>query len=227
MEESEMDKKIDKWQQEGGIGTAGYRSEAANRILAGFLFKANERARAGLGTVSVAELLPARAFPDTRQVVERWVVARFAAKVNALGSLSQASPALQARLLEEVKAVARYVDGSREAGLASGYDRRVLYEDPGRWSLAAIILRPGQETHPHDHDGWGCAATVQGVERDRRFVHDASGNLVLRGERDYPPGSGYLFDPVDVHQPFGADPRRVTVALHFLAHGSHAERQRE
>jgi predicted metal-dependent enzyme (double-stranded beta helix superfamily) len=100
----------------------------------------------------------------------------------------------------------------------------VLYEEPERWSLAAIILRPGQQTHPHDHGGWGCAVTVKGVERDRRFVHDESGRLALRSELDYPPGTGYIFDAVDVHQPFGADPRRVTVALHFLVHQSHAER---
>jgi len=154
---------------------------------------------------------------------ERAVVARFVARVNALGPLSQASPALQARLLAEVKTVARRIDGSAEAGAASGYDRRVLHDDPASWSLVAISLRPGQQTHPHDHGGWGCAVTVQGVERDRRFVHDASGNLVLSGERDYPPGTGYVFDAADVHQPVGADPRRVTVALHFLVHESHAD----
>jgi predicted metal-dependent enzyme (double-stranded beta helix superfamily) len=155
--------------------------------------------------------------------IEGAVIACFAARVNALGPLSEASPMLKAHLLEEVKTVARHVDGSTEAGSASGYDRRVLYEDPDHWSLAAIILRPGQQTHPHDHGGWGCAATVQGVERNRLFVHDASGNLVLIDEHDYPPGSGYVFDAVDVHQPVGADPRRVTVALHFLVHERHAE----
>jgi predicted metal-dependent enzyme (double-stranded beta helix superfamily) len=165
----------------------------------------------------------ARAFADKRQVEERAAVARFTARVNALGPLSHASSALQARLLEEVKTVARHIDGSGEAGVASGYDRRVLYEDSDRWSLAAIILRPGQQTHPHDHGGWGCAVTVQGVERNRWFVHDASGNLVLSSERDYPPGTGYVFDAADIHQPVGADPRRVTVALHFLVHESHAE----
>jgi predicted metal-dependent enzyme (double-stranded beta helix superfamily) len=229
MEEREMDNNRGRLHQEGNIGTAVYRRELAHRLPAGVRFEAGKIARARLGaSVGVAQLQPARAFPGTRQaVVERAVVARFVARVNALGSLSPASPALQARLLEEVKAVAQRIDGSSEAGLASGYDRRVLYEDPGHWSLAAIILRPGQETHPHDHDGWGCAATVQGVERDRRFVHGASGNLVLSGERDYPPGSGYIFDPVDIHQPLGADPRRVTVALHFLVNGSHTEEQRE
>jgi predicted metal-dependent enzyme (double-stranded beta helix superfamily) len=157
------------------------------------------------------------------RLYERAVVERFVARVDALGPLSQATAALQARLLAEVKIIAQHVDGSSEAGSASGYVRRVLYEVPGCWSLAAIILRPGQQTHPHNHSGWGCAATVQGVERDRRFVHGTSGKLVMTGERDYPPGTGYVFDATDIHQPVGADPRRVTVALHFLVQESHAE----
>jgi predicted metal-dependent enzyme (double-stranded beta helix superfamily) len=151
---------------------------------------------------------------------ENAVVARFVARVNALGPLSQASFLLQTRVLEEVKAVARGINTSNESGAASasGYGRRVLYEVPGKWSLAAIMLRPEQRTELHDHGGWGCAVTVQGIERDRRFVQDASGNVLLNGERDYLPGSGYIFDPTDVHQPIGADPWRVTVALHFLVH---------
>jgi predicted metal-dependent enzyme (double-stranded beta helix superfamily) len=169
----------------------------------------------------------ARTFPRQRQMWdEAAVVARFVARVNALGPLSPASPSLQARLLEEVKTVARYIDGSAETGVAdkrsAGYDRRVLHDDPEGWSLAAIILRPGQRTDEHDHGGWGCAATVQGVERDRRFVHAPSGNLMLIGERDYPPGTGYVFDAADIHQPVGADPLRVTVALHFLVEEGHA-----
>jgi predicted metal-dependent enzyme (double-stranded beta helix superfamily) len=152
------------------------------------------------------------------QVDEGEVVALFTARVNALGPLSHPSPKLQARLLEEVKIVARQVDVSNETGCSSAYDRRVLHEDPDRWSLAAIILRPGQQTHPHDHGGWGCAVTLQGVERSRGFVRDAAGELVLSSERDYPPGTGYIFDATEIHQPVGADPRRVTVALHFLVH---------
>lgn len=159
---------------------------------------------------------------------EQLAVARFAARVNAISSLSQASWALQARLLEEVRIVARHIDAGGEKGKASGYDRRVLYEDPSRWSLAAIIMRPGQKTERHDHGGWGCAVTVQGVERDRRFVkvlsidREEPDDLVLDFERNYPPFTGYIFDPKDVHQPLGADPQGVTVALHFLVHeGAH------
>jgi predicted metal-dependent enzyme (double-stranded beta helix superfamily) len=155
------------------------------------------------------------------QVAEEVLMARFAGWVNALGPLSQDSPALRMRLLEEIKTIARFVDSSNETGSRSGYGRRLLCEEPGSWSLAAIILRPGQQTRPHNHDGWGCAVTVQGVERDRRFIHDEAGNLVLSGERDYPLGTGYIFDAADIHQPFGADPRQVTVSLHFLVHGSY------
>jgi hypothetical protein len=42
------------------------------------------------------------------------------------------------------------------------------------------------------------------------------GNPVLEKERDYPRGTGYVFDVDDIHQPIGADPQQVTVALHFL-----------
>jgi hypothetical protein len=225
MEKSAMDKNIGQLHPESSMGTTVYRSELTHRLPAGVPSAAGDIAHHTLGAaVGVAELLAAPAFPNMRQVwEERALVARFVARVKALGPLSQASPALQARLLEEVKTVARRIDGRAEAGVASGYDRRVLYEDPDHWSLAAIILRPGQHTHPHDHGGWGCAGTVQGIERDRRFVHDASGALVLSGERDYPPGTGYVFDAADVHQPVGADPRRVTVALHFLVHESQVE----
>jgi predicted metal-dependent enzyme (double-stranded beta helix superfamily) len=164
---------------------------------------------------------------DRQKENERAVVARFVARLDELGPLPEASIAVQVRLLQEVKDVALHLDASTEAGAPSGYDRRVLYEETDRWSLAAIILRPGQHTHAHDHGGWGCAVTVQGIERDRRFVHDASGNLVLTGERDYPRGTGYVFDPTDVHQPVGVDPSRVTVSLHFLVHDTWGNRVAE
>ncbi|MDQ5825354.1 MAG: hypothetical protein M3441_14270 [Chloroflexota bacterium] len=155
-----------------------------------------------------------------RPLEESIVVAQFATRLNALGHLSHASLAVQARILEEVKTVARHVNAGAEAGTPSCYGRRVLHEVPGLWSLAAIIFRPGQQTELHDHGGWGCAVTVQGVERDRRFVRDASGNLVLSAQRDYPQGAGYVFSAVDLHQPIGADPQRLTIALHFLVHDS-------
>lgn len=146
---------------------------------------------------------------------ESAIVAGFADRINALGRLAHPSPVIQARIFDEVRRIARRMDMSREKGSSAEFVRRVLYEDT-RWSLAAIILRPGQDIYAHDHGGWGCAVTVHGIERDRRFRHDEQGKLMLASERDYSAGMGYMFDPEDVHQPVGAHPHRATVALHFL-----------
>lgn len=146
---------------------------------------------------------------------EHAIVASFASRINSMGRLAHPTLALQARLFDEVRRIARRLDLSREKGSPTEFVRRALYED-SRWSLAVIILQPGQEIYTHDHGGWGCAVTVHGIERDRRFAHNDTGELVLVSERDYSTGMGYTFDPEDVHQPVGAHPQRATVALHFL-----------
>lgn len=158
--------------------------------------------------------------PNAQAEDEQLVVERFASRINSLGPLTLAPAWLQARVLEEVRVVARSIDVSAEMGPITGYGRRVLYEEPEQWSLAAIILRPGRHTHPHDHGGWGCAVTVQGVERDCRFTPGDAGELQFTGQRDYPPGWGYVFDVADVHQPVGVAPLEVTVSLHFLVYNS-------
>jgi hypothetical protein len=152
-------------------------------------------------------------------------VDRLIAQFGQLGSPA-ASPTEQARSLTIVKAVAERLDPSGCPGRESGYARCVISEDPAGWSLAAIVLQPGQSTPAHDHGGWGGAVTLQGIERDLRFGIDGAGDSKLLGEREYPSGTGYTFSPDDVHQPVGADPNGVTVALHFLASSSAGHKQR-
>jgi predicted metal-dependent enzyme (double-stranded beta helix superfamily) len=156
---------------------------------------------------------------------ERAAVETFAARVNALGDLHHASSATRLRVLEMVREIATVIDISSCIASPRSYGRRVLLDDPSGWNLSAITLRNGQETEAHDHDGWGCVATAQGIERDRRYRLDEACNLLLISERDYPVRGGYVFDFFDIHQPAGADPRRLTVALHFLVH-RHAIAQR-
>jgi hypothetical protein len=151
-------------------------------------------------------------------VVERRAVAAFAVSVNALGDLRRASVWARREVMGALRALVPVIDRAACVAPPNRYGRRVLWEDPSGWSLAAISLRYGQQTEAHDHDGWGGAVTVQGIERDRRFRPDATGGLRPLGERDYPPGAGYLFDPSDVHQPIGADPHQLTIALHLLVH---------
>jgi predicted metal-dependent enzyme (double-stranded beta helix superfamily) len=150
---------------------------------------------------------------------------RVVARINALGPPDELTPEGRERVLTAVKAIAERLDVDDCAGESTGYGRCLLHEDPAGWSLAAIALRPGQTTPIHDHGGWGGAVTVRGVERDRRFVADHRGGFQLVAERDYPAGTGYLFDPAAIHQPVGADPKSVTVALHFLVHPSSARPQ--
>lgn len=152
---------------------------------------------------------------EWRERNERAAVDRLARELSGISTYSDAPLETRERILRAVAAVARHVDLGRTGAAADRYGRRVLREEPTGWSLAAVTLRYGQATEAHDHNGWGCAVTVQGIERDRRFVLE-DGGLVLIGEQDYAAGEGYLFDMADIHQPVGADPDRETVALHFL-----------
>ena len=164
-------------------------------------------------------LLTGRAGAAWRARRERGAVARFAAEVEALVIGAAVPESMRARVLEAVKTVAGSLDLGCCAPNAFGYGRRALREEPGRWSLAAISFRPGQATTPHDHDGWGCAVVVRGLERERRFAPGPGGQLVLVAERDFAPGESYSFDPEEIHQPVAIVPDRVTVSLHFLLHG--------
>jgi predicted metal-dependent enzyme (double-stranded beta helix superfamily) len=154
---------------------------------------------------------PPSATPELR------AVAAFAVAVDALGELRNAPTLTRLAVLGALQSLAPAIDLSACEASPDRYGRRVLADRPA-WSLAAITLRDGQETEPHDHGGWGGVVTVRGIERDRRYRAEA-GELVLVAERDYLPGTGYVFDPADIHQPVGADPRGVTVALHFLVLG--------
>jgi predicted metal-dependent enzyme (double-stranded beta helix superfamily) len=168
------------------------------------------------GTALLARPLGAGQDPD---------LARFAARVNALAPHEHTPPAGRDRVLAAVEAIAARLDPTGCEGEETGYGRCVLHDDPAGWSLAAIALRPGQAIPPHDHAAWGGAVTVQGTERNRRFSADQPGGLALLDERDYPAGTGYVFDPVDVHEPVGADSAGVTVSLHFLVDPKHRRYQ--
>jgi len=149
------------------------------------------------------------------------ILDQFVADVNALLPDEDTPHSRRTRVLDAVSSVAERLDPSGCAGDENDYGRCVLHDDPAGWSLAAIALRPGQTIPPHDHAAWGGAVTVQGTERNRLFAGDEAGRLSLVAERDYPAGTGYVFDRVDVHEPVGADPAAVTVSLHFLVHPAH------
>lgn len=151
----------------------------------------------------------------------------FAAQIDQMCRCVNASLPERQRVLAALRIFARQVTltADERGPVEEGYIARTIYEDPAGWSLAAVVLRPGQRTPPHDHESWGCAATVQGIERNRRFTGRCPDALTLLDENDAPAGEGYLFEQRDIHQAVGADPERVTISLHFLVRGLHPERQ--
>jgi predicted metal-dependent enzyme (double-stranded beta helix superfamily) len=148
------------------------------------------------------------------------------AHINRLGITANASAAVQAETLASLRVLARTVALPATDTIPEDrrYIARSLHRDPAGWSLAAIVFVPGQATLPHDHEAWGCAATVRGIERVRSYRNPAGSRLLLCAERDVPAGNGYIFDREEIHQVIGADRHAPTVALHLLVQGTAHDR---
>lgn len=104
------------------------------------------------------------------------------------------------------------------------YGVHCLHDDPAGWTIATIVLAGGGATSPHDHESWGAAATVLGVERNVRFAGRCPDRLRPIDTQLSPLGSGYVFDAGDIHQASDAT-GRLTVSVHLLIQGDHHSRQ--
>lgn len=156
-------------------------------------------------------------------------LARFVAHINRLPLAAGAAIAVRTEALTSLRAFARHVclEPTDIAPNASRYIARPLHRDPAGWSLAVVVLTPGQATLPHDHEAWGCATTLRGIERVRRFTPATRRTLALIEEREVPCGDGYTFDRDEIHQVIGADGRHPTIALHVLVQGTARDRARQ
>jgi len=152
----------------------------------------------------------------------------FCDRIRQLGLCEDAPPEMQERTLGLLRELASAIKLTEEQckPASEGYITRLLHSDPAGWSVALVVLEYGQQTPPHDHASWGCAATVQGIERNRWFAGSCPDALRLLGEHEVPVGQGYLFSGEAIHQAIGADPECVTLSLHFLTRGLHSDRQR-
>jgi predicted metal-dependent enzyme (double-stranded beta helix superfamily) len=154
---------------------------------------------------------------------------RFVAHINRLPIAAGAAIAVQTETLTTLRAFARHVSLAHTdiAPNAARYIARPLHRDPAGWSLAVVVLTPGQATLPHDHEAWGCATTVQGIEQVRRFTPHSRRTLDLIEEREVLRGEGYTFDRDEIHQVIGADACHPTIALHLLVQGTALDRARQ
>jgi 3-mercaptopropionate dioxygenase len=74
-----------------------------------------------------------------------------------------------------------------------GYRQHLVYVHPqGRYSLVALVWRPGQETPIHDHRCWCVVGVLEGEEEERRYrlvEHDGDHVLLQTGTEQHGPGS--------------------------------------
>ncbi|GAC1575073.1 MAG: hypothetical protein NVS3B18_08740 [Candidatus Dormibacteria bacterium] len=116
----------------------------------------------------------------------------------------------------EVLAVPEFVRGE--------YSVACLHDDPTGWGLAAVILPARGCTPPHDHESWGAAVTVTGIERNVRFRGTCPDALEEIDAQLAPRGGGYLFPSGDIHQ--ACDGGGLgSVSLHLLTAGGSEGRQ--
>ncbi len=148
------------------------------------------------------------------------MLAQFVERVNTSGIAEDSPAPVRGEVLDALKALTRGIELSEDerAALPDRYVARLLHADPSGWSLVEVVLPPGHATPPHDHESWGCAATVRGVERNR-FLRMAPHGFEVIEECEFRRGEGYIFNEGEIHSPLGADPEGVTLSLHLLVRG--------
>jgi predicted metal-dependent enzyme (double-stranded beta helix superfamily) len=102
----------------------------------------------------------------------------------------------------------------QRAGSAQTYQQHVLHVDPlGRFSIAALVWRPGQATSIHDHVCWCVVGVLAGIEHETRYeLHDDS--VVAVGQLYNLPGSvSAVAPPGDIHRVRNAG-SDVAISLH-------------
>lgn len=153
----------------------------------------------------------------------------FVARINDCTITPTASAAVRTHVLTMLRAFGRTitVHETEIAPQSLRYIARTMYRDPTGWSLSSVVFAPGQATLPHDHEGWGCATTIRGIESVRRFANPAGRKLVMIEGREVPPGDGHRFDRDEIHQVIGGDGRGPTLALHLLVQGTTADRAQQ
>lgn len=103
---------------------------------------------------------------------------------------------------------------------AGTYLQHVLHADPaGRFSLVALVWRPGCATPIHDHRAWGLAGVYQGREHETRYAWcDRPGGgagLCPAGSREVAAGEVFpIVPPDDIHRILAPGPL-PTVSLHL------------
>lgn len=130
------------------------------------------------------------------------------------------------RIHGALDAVARFLPTAPQTELAdlppgdSKYSRHLVHRDPkDRFSLLALVWRPGQGTPIHDHPSWGVLGVVSGRMRFVNYgVDEVKGHRCLVPVETFlcTAGSvGTVFPPhVDIHRMENGSDEEMAITLH-------------
>lgn len=131
--------------------------------------------------------------PHTRARLPRFTLAQRPAIrefARAIATLAERIPetelpAAVADALQPLLGRADLLDPRHRAGDAERYRRHLLYADPlRRFTILALVWRPGQQTPIHGHTAWGAVGVHQGWLEARRYeLLDAGSGLLSCAER--------------------------------------------
>ncbi|HXN92722.1 MAG TPA: hypothetical protein VN906_14690 [Candidatus Sulfotelmatobacter sp.] len=110
------------------------------------------------------------------------------------------------RLLAEVSREPGFVPQTEMKSLhGSDTTSAVLQSDPDGLTLMLGRFSAKEETPVHDHNSWGIACVIRGMDRYRHWHHDDEGQLKILYEKELGPGSfvTWLDPPHDIHSQQG------------------------
>lgn len=128
-------------------------------------------------------------------------------------------------LLVAFAAGSTWPPGAFDADPDRPYAVHCLHDERSAFSLATVVLDAGHATPPHDHQGWGAAATISGVERNVRLAGRCPDLLRPLDAQLVPRGASYLFAVGDIHQASSAGNCR-SASVHLLVVGGDHAHQR-
>jgi len=135
-------------------------------------------------------------------------IAAFMERARSLlsGGATEASLEAVGRLLAQEGRQPGFVAAAEMKSLHGGDSSfTVLQSDADGLTLMLGRFSAQSETPVHDHDSWGVACVIQGLDRYRHWEISAGGRLRLLFERELGPGAfvTWLDPPHDIHSQQG------------------------
>lgn len=96
------------------------------------------------------------------------------------------------------------------------YRRHLLYADPaGRYTVLAVVWRPGQTTPVHGHTAWGAVGVYQGNPSVDVYTYEEGGAPVLKGKFCCCPGQvSHVTEGVDAPHRIFNDSDDIAITIH-------------